>query len=68
MVLRGSSSLGEQEPACGNGERGVMMKAAPATTLVVAKAELLPQLLIVALDPPAQLGRIRPDHGACYLQ
>ena len=32
-----------------------MMKAAPAATLVVAKAEFLLQFLIVALNPPAQL-------------
>ena len=35
-----------------------MVKAAPAATLVVAEAEFLLQLLIVAFDPPAQLGRI----------
>ena len=35
-----------------------MVKAAPAATLVVAEAEFLLQLLIVAFDPPAQLGQI----------
>ncbi len=32
-----------------------MMKAAPASTLVVAKAEFLLEILIVPLDRPTQL-------------
>jgi hypothetical protein len=35
-----------------------MMEAAPATPLVVFKAEFLFQLLVIALDPPAQFGQI----------
>ena len=34
------------------------MEAAPAASLVVSKAQFLFQLLIIALDPPAQLGQI----------
>ena len=34
-----------------------MMEAAPAASLVVSKAQFLFQLLIIALDPPAQLGQ-----------
>src|SRR3954451_19062640 len=35
-----------------------MMEAAPAASLVVPKAEFLFQLLVIALDPPAQFGQI----------
>ena len=35
-----------------------MMEAAPAASLVMSQAEFLFQLLIIALDPPAQLGQI----------
>src|SRR5688572_18203093 len=35
-----------------------MMEAAPATSLVVSKAQFLFQLLVIALDPPAQFGQI----------
>src|SRR5689334_20943660 len=34
----------------------MMMKAAPVAALVVAKTELLLEVLIVPLDPPARLG------------
>ena len=42
-----------------------MVKAAPAATLVVAKAEFLLQFLIVALDPPAQLGQLDRYRRGC---
>src|SRR3954454_10190616 len=35
-----------------------MMEAAPAASLVVPKAQFLFQLLVIALDPPAQFGQI----------
>src|SRR6478609_12240676 len=35
-----------------------MMEAAPAASLVVTEPDLLLELLIVALDAPAQLGQI----------
>src|SRR5215212_1602714 len=35
-----------------------MMEAAPAASLVVPQAEFLFQLLVIAFDPPAQLGQI----------
>lgn len=38
-----------------------MVKAAPAATFIVAEPDLLFQLEIVSLDPPAQLGQI--DHA-----
>ncbi len=35
-----------------------MVEAAPAAALVMAKAEFLLEFLVIALDPPAQLGEI----------
>ena len=34
----------------------MMMKAAPSASFIVTEPEFLLQFLIVALDPPAQLG------------
>ena len=34
----------------------MMMKPAPVATLVMAEAELLLELLVIPLDPPARLG------------
>jgi hypothetical protein len=48
--------LGDQKAVGSNAERGVMMKAAPAAAFVVTKAEFLLQLLVIAFDPPTQLG------------
>ena len=33
------------------------MKAAPTSSFIMAEAELLLELLVVPLDPPAQLGK-----------
>src|SRR3982750_209356 len=35
-----------------------MMEAAPAASLVVPQAQFLFELLVIALDPPAQFGQI----------
>src|SRR3954465_3667916 len=35
-----------------------MMEATPAASLVMSQAEFLFQLLVIALDPPTQLGQI----------
>src|ERR1700675_4599820 len=35
-----------------------MVEASPAAALVMSKAEFLLEFLIIALDPPAQLGQI----------
>ena len=35
-----------------------MMETTPATPLVVSQAQFLFELLIIALDPPAQFGQI----------
>lgn len=50
--------LGDQEAVGGNAQCRVVMEAAPAAALVVPEAELLFQFLVVALDPPAQLGMV----------
>ena len=53
--------LGDQEAVGCDAYRGVVMEAAPASAFEVAEAELLLELLVVALDAPAQLGEI--DHA-----
>src|ERR1700704_1975720 len=50
--------LGDQESVGCDAQRGVMMKAAPAASLIVSEPDLLLELLIVALDAPAQFGEI----------
>ena len=50
--------LHEQESVGGDTQRRVMMEAAPATALVVAEAEFLLELVVIALDPPSQLGEM----------
>ena len=41
-----------------------MVEAAPAAAFVVTKAEFLLEFLVIALDPPAQLGQIdQPREG-----
>ncbi len=35
-----------------------MVEASPAAALVMSKAEFLLEFLVIALDPPAQLGQI----------
>ncbi len=48
-----SSAFAEQEAVGGDAQRGVMVEATPAASLVVAQPELLLEVLVVALDPPA---------------
>src|ERR1700730_14968173 len=51
-------TLCQQETIGCNAQGGVMMKATPAPSLVVAQAELLFKLLIVPFNAPAHLGGI----------
>ena len=46
----------QQEPVRRNTQGGVMMKATPVSSLVMAQAELLFQFLVVPLNAPAHLG------------
>ena len=50
--------LGDQESVGGDAQRGVVMEAAPSAPFEMPKPALLLELLIVALDAPAQLGEI----------
>src|SRR5450756_1035694 len=45
-----------------------MVEAAPAAPLVMSKAEFLLEFLIIALDPPAQLGEIDQAFERCVLR
>ena len=47
-----------QEAIGRDAQRGVVMKAAPASTFVMRQPEFLLQFLIIALDAPAHLGRV----------
>ena len=63
VVLRGDGiPFGDEESISRDAQRGVVMKAAPTSPLVVTKAELLLEVLVIALDPLAQLGGV--DQGA----
>src|SRR5437764_6615331 len=50
--------LGDQEAVGGDTEGGMMVEAAPPAPFIIAEAELLLELLIIALDPPPQLCQI----------
>src|SRR5579862_8766399 len=50
------NALREQKGVGGNAQGGMVVKAAPTAALEIAEAKLLLELLIVALDAPAQLG------------
>src|SRR5674536_388595 len=50
--------LGDQESVGGDAQRGVVVEAAPPSALEMPKPDLLLELLIVALDAPAQLGEV----------
>src|SRR3954470_14934207 len=59
LPLRGEqAALGDQKAVGCDAQAGMMMEAAPVAALVVAKAKLLLELLIVPLDPPARLGNL----------
>jgi hypothetical protein len=56
VPLRGNRApFGDQESVGSDCQRGVVMKATPASPFIMSKPEFLLQFLIVALDPPAQL-------------
>ena len=50
------NALREEEGVGGDAQRRVVVKAAPTASLEMAEAEFLFEFLVVALDPPAQLG------------
>jgi len=50
--------LGNQESVGGDTQRGVMMKAALTSALVMAKAEFLLEVLVIAFDAPPQFGGV----------
>src|ERR1700758_5372925 len=54
----GGASFGDQEAIGGDAQCGVMVEAAPPAPFIIAEAEFLLELLIIALDPPSQLCQI----------
>src|SRR3954470_19923970 len=57
---RGGNGLrfGDQETVGGDAHGGVMVKAEPSAPFEMPEADLLLELLIIALDAPAQLGSV----------
>jgi len=57
MRLGGNQTpLGDQESVSCDCERDVVVEAAPASTFIVAKTDLLFEFLIIPLNSPSQLG------------
>src|SRR5665647_1036763 len=50
--------LGDQESVGHDTQRGVVVEAAPSSPLEMPKPDLLLELLIVTVDPPAKLGEV----------
>src|SRR5947209_2906361 len=66
LLLRGEmAALGDQKAVGCDAEAAMMMKAAPIAALVVAKAELLLEFLIIPFDPPARLGHLHKALQRC---
>jgi hypothetical protein len=59
-VLRGGIAppLGDQESVSCDAQRRVVVEAAPPTSFEVAEPLLLLELVIIALDAPAQFGDV----------
>ncbi len=53
-----SGPLGHEKAIGGNAQRGMVMKAGPAAALVMAEAQFLLELQVVALDQPTLLGLV----------
>src|SRR5262249_38276150 len=51
-------SLGDQESVGRNAKGGVMVEAAPSPSFKMSQPDLLLEFLIVAFDPPSQLGNV----------
>src|SRR5262249_4999588 len=60
MISRGGNrlSLGDQESVRRNAKGGVMVEAAPTPSFKMSQPDLLLEFLIVAFDPPSQLGNV----------
>jgi len=53
-----SNAFSDEKPVSRDTQHRMMMESAPATAFVMPETELLFEVLIVALDAPAQLGEI----------
>src|SRR6186997_545518 len=65
VLLRGEkTSLGNEEAIGRKAQGGVMMKAAPAASLIMIEPQFLLEILIIPLNPPAQFGPVNQiDQG-----
>src|SRR3954463_12208102 len=58
------TSLANEEAIGRNAQGGMMMKAAPAASFVMVEPKFLLEILIIPLNPPAQLGPVNQiDQG-----
>ena len=59
-ILRGGNRLpfGDEESVCRDAQRGMVVKTTPSAPLEMAEPDLLLELLIIALDAPAQFGDV----------
>src|SRR3954466_14467062 len=58
------TSLANEEAIGRNAQGGVMMKAAPAASFIMIEPKFLLEILIIPLNPPAQLGPVNQiDQG-----
>jgi len=62
-----SQALGDKQAEGGNAHTGVVMKASPASAFAVPKPTVLFEVLIVAVDAPAHLGRVHHPRRRHFL-
>jgi hypothetical protein len=56
--LRGEgAAFGDQQAIRGNTEAGMVVEAVPSAPVIIAEAELLLQLLVIALDPLSRVAQ-----------
>ena len=63
--MRGEkTSLANEEAIGRKAQGGVMMKAAPTSSFIMIEPKFLLEILIIPLNPPAQLGHVNQiDQG-----
>src|SRR5882757_1430665 len=69
LLLRGDRlPLGDQKGVGGDAQRGMVVEAAPSPPFIVADPYFLFQIQIIALDAPAEFGRIGERLQSPYLR
>ncbi len=63
-----NEALCNQKPISGNAQRCMVMKAAPSSSLKVPKAELLFEILVIALNAPAHFDNVNETFDRCVFE